>query len=539
MDERVLRLSPGLLVSLQPDGGARVWQPQRRTVTTLDADLLALLVRFGDGRTIAEAAEAAGLEPDDTLTAAVAGFVDGALLVAGGAAAPPSPPRVARARIADVVDPGSFVESAGGPIVTGIGAVDGRRVAVAAWETLADGGIEDLLALQERVLAEPCPLVYLFDLFSIGRADADFASPRAIGRVYANQGRLGGLVPQIGVVYGGLWRPAAFLPAQCDAVVMIEKRSFVNLGDADAVKQFTGEEVAPEELGGTRMHAEVSGLAHLVAASPAEAATLVRRYLSFMPLSAASEPPRAAPAEAPTVAPAVLDALVPDDGEKPFAIGELVDALVDRGSRLPLRADWARELSTSFARLDGHAVGVVANASQHKGGVFTVEAADKATRFVTLCDAYRVPLVFFVDVPGFAIGRVAERAGIERAAGRLFAALATATVPRVVLIVRKAHTAGLYGMCGPAFDPDAVLALPTAQISIVGERAPTIGFERQLGEAERASLRGWLRAGREAPAAMVDEVVMASAARARLIARLATAREAARARTPLRRTIPW
>jgi acetyl-CoA carboxylase carboxyltransferase component len=537
MDERALKLAPGLLVSVGERGEARVWQPRRAELTTMDADLLALLLNFADGRTVAEAAEAAGLEADESVLHAAQRFTEAGLLAPCGELPAPSG-NVARARIAELVDPGTFVETAGGPIVTGVASVAGRRIALAAWEPPAYGGIEDLLALQERVAAEPCPIVYLFDRFSIGHDPAQFASARAIGRVYANQGRLSGQVPQIGVVCGALWRPAALLPALCDAVVMIEQEAFVHLGDVDAVKRFTGEQVTAEALGGTRMHAEQSGLAHLVARSTAEAAALVRRYLGFMPSSHPGWPPTAPPAPPPASAPGMLDHLVPEEGDRPFPMLELVEALVDGGTWLELRADYARELATGVARLDGIAVGVIANRSEHKGGVLTVEAAEKAARFVTLCDTNGLALLFFIDVPGFAIGRAAERAGIERAAGRLFAALATTAVPRLALVVRKAHTAGLYAMCGPPFDPDAFLALPTGSISIFSERAATHALEGKLDEEQLVGLRGYRRALRGRPDALVDKVVSASEAREELIPRLHAALERARLRARPRRVIP-
>lgn len=492
-------------------------------------------MRFGHGATVAEAAAAAGLEPDEAVAEAVRAFVAAGLIVPRDFApnAAPAGRAAARGRIAELVDPGTFDELDGGSIVTGFGAVGGQRVAVAAWEPGATAGIEALLQLQERVLAAPCPLVYLFDLFSIGRDAADFASPRAIGRVYANQGRLSGLAPQVGVVFGSLFRPAAFLPAGCDVVIMVEGRASVTLADADAVKEFTGETVTREELGGARMHAETSGLCHLLVRSDAEAASLARRYLSYMPSSAATLPAAVAPI-APTVAPGVLDAMVPEEPAKPFPILELAAGLFDGGSLLPVRDGYARELTTALARLDGIAVGVVANRSEHKGGIFTGEAADKAARFVSLCDAYGLPIVFLVDVPGVAIGRAAERAGIERAAARLYAALATSAVPRLTLVVRKAHTAGLYAMSGPAFDPDAFLALPGAAIAVFGERM--FALERQLDAVGAASVRSHQRAQRPPLEPIVDEVVAASAARAALTARLHAALAAPRPR--LRRTIP-
>jgi methylmalonyl-CoA decarboxylase subunit alpha len=539
MPDPRLRIARGLLFTVG-DGVVRVWQPRRREHTPIVPQILALLLQFGDGRTVADAADDAGLELDDAVAEAVDGLVKRELLVAVDAvAAPPQPRRLARERIDQIVDTGSFELLADGPIITGFARIDDRKIAIAAWEPDADGGIESVLVLQERVLAEACPIVYVLDRFSIGRNAGDFLGPRAVGRIYANQARLSGLVPQIAIVEGALWRPAALLPVGCDVVIFVEGSGYVHIADTELVKELTGETVTPDALGGARMHAEHSGLGHLVASSTLEAATLARRYLAFMPTSSTSKLPVCGAAPPPAMSPGALDALVPVDTDAPFAISELVRALLDDGSPLELRPLWARELSTTLGRLEGMPVGVIANCSQHKAGILTVEAADKAARFITLCDAYGLPVIFLVDVLGFAVGRAAERAGIERAAGRLFGALATATVPKLTLAVRRAHTAGLFAMCGPAFDPDAFLALPTASLSIVNERSAIAGIsalERQVDDETKDSLRGFVRSVRPDPSALV-QIVVASQAR-RVLAHHLTTRFATPAPPRGRRTIP-
>ena len=525
------------LVFTVADGATRVWNPRRRTLTTLDPDVLAFLLRFGEGATIENAAAASGHDLDDVVREAVDLLVEAGLLVA------PSPPRGvppsgrARARIDQLVDPGSFEMHGEVGVITGHATIDGRPVALAAWESFASTGIENVLQLQERALAEPRPVIYLLDTFVMGSREVDFTGPRAVGRIYANHARLSGLAPQIAIVYGALWRPAALLPVGCDTVVFVGGQGFVHIGDRDIVKEMTGEEVTQEALGGAQMHAEASGLGHLIATSPAEAATLVRRYLAFFPTHRDAPLPIRESVAPPDVPPAVLDALVPDDADTSFAMSEVVRAVFDEGSLLELRASWARELSTTLARLAGKPVGVVANCSTHRGGILTPEAADKAARFVALCDAYGLPIVFLVDVLGMAIGRAAERAGIERAAGRLFAALATAEVAKLTVVVRRAHTAGLFAMCGPAFDPDVFIALPTASISILSERRAiqnVAALERQLDVEAREALRGYLRTMRTPPHLVAHEVVALSQARATLDRHLKTIAT----RTRSRRHIP-
>jgi len=246
--------------------------------------MLSLLFRFGNDSTVADAAAAAAIELDGSFADVIAMLVERGLLISV-IAGPIKPPllEVARRRIDEVVDPGSFQQTTGRPITTGFATIDARTIAIASWEPGVDHGIEEVLALQEAVLAKPCPVVYILDRFALGYRASDFHGPRSIGRIYANQAHLSGRVPQIAIVCGALQRPAALLPVGCDLVVFLETHGFVHIGDRDIVKQMTGEDASPDQLGGARMHFEVSGLCHLVAQSSSEAATLVRRYLGFMP----------------------------------------------------------------------------------------------------------------------------------------------------------------------------------------------------------------------------------------------------------------
>jgi methylmalonyl-CoA decarboxylase subunit alpha len=518
----VYRLAPGLLVSMRGDGVVVVWRPRQQEPYALDADLLALLSRFASGATRAEAAAAAGVDDDGTVAEVVEVFVAAGLLLRlrEGETRIEVSRDVARARVEEIADPGSFAADTTAPVVTGVGSCGGRRVAFVAWEPMSMGGIESVLALQDRVAREPCPIVYLFDLFSIGHdADAEFLGARSVGRIYANMARLGAVVPQIGVVYGTLFRPAAFPPGLCDLVVFMERDAFVHVGDVDAVKEFTGADVRQDELGGAKMHAEISGLADRVVRSPGDAADLVRRWLALVPTSAAEDLP-ISESKPPGLARERIDAWIPDETSKPFDVLPLITSVVDGDSLVEIASRHAPELVTALARLEGIPVGIVANQSKRHGGVLTVQASDKAARFVTFCDRFRIPLVFLADVPGFAIGLDAERAGIERAAGRLFTAIARATVPRLTLVVRRAHTAGLYAMCGPAFDPDAFLALPGASIAIFGERANVHGaLERSLDADSRAALRTYLRSQRP-PASRCAEIVEPAQVRGQLASRI-------------------
>jgi acetyl-CoA carboxylase carboxyltransferase component len=244
-----------------------------------------------------------------------------------------------------------------------------------------------------------------------------------------------------------------------------------------------GEEVTLEEMGGARMHTGVSGCGHFLTSSDADSIDLARRYLSYMPASWREAPPAAPPAD-PGSGRAV-SAIVPDNEKDPFDAVELIGAIVDEGSLLQVHERWAKELVVGFARLDGRAIGVVANQPKVKGGVLFVDSADKAARFIWTCNAFNLPLLFLADVPGFMIGKEVERQGIIRHGAKMISAVSEATVPKISVIVRKAYGAGLYAMAGPAFEPDACIALPQAQIAVMGpEAAINAVFFNQIQKIE-------------------------------------------------------
>jgi acetyl-CoA carboxylase carboxyltransferase component len=219
-------------------------------------------------------------------------------------------------------------------------------------------------------------------------------------------------------------------------------------------------------MGGARMHTGVSGCGHFLVKSDEEGIELAQRYLSYFPSSWRGAAPAAPPAE-----PAGVLPQIPADENKPFDMRELIDAFVDADSFLEVHKRWAKELIVGYARVDGRAIGVVANQPNQRGGVLFVDSADKAARFIWTCNAFSVPLLFLADVPGFMIGTHVERQGIIRAGAKMISAVSEATVPKISVIVRKAYGAGLYAMAGPAFDPDACIALPTARIAVMGPQA--------------------------------------------------------------------
>jgi acetyl-CoA carboxylase carboxyltransferase component len=316
---------------------------------------------------------------------------------------------------------------------------------------------------------------------------------------------------------------------------MHERNASMYLGSPRMAEMVIGERVTLEEMGGARMHAEVSGCAHRLAATDAEAIDLARRYLSYFPTSWEGAAP-AAPGVGPARAAESLAGLIPDDENQPFDMQELIDGLVDGGSFFEVHPRWAREIVVGWGRIDGRAVGVVASQPRHRGGVLFGDSADKAARFVWTANAFNLPLLFLADVPGFMIGTRVEREGIIRHGAKLISAVSEATVPKISVIVRKAYGAGLYAMAGPAFDPDCCLALPGAQVAVMGPAAAVNAvyaneLEGIADPEERAGrtdeLRGEYAAGidilRLASELVVDAVVAPEDLRGELIRRFAAA----------------
>jgi methylmalonyl-CoA decarboxylase subunit alpha len=249
-----------------------------------------------------------------------------------------------------------------------------------------------------------------------------------------------------------------------------------------------GEKVTLEEMGGARMHTGVSGCGHMLVKTDEEGIDLAKRYLSYLPTNWEAEPPPAPPAQPASDTP--IRELVPADENKPFDIKALIDSLVDADSFLEVHPRWAKELVVGYARIEGNVIGIVANQPKQRGGVLFVDSADKAARFIWTCNAFNVPLLFLADVPGFMIGTAVEKQGIIRHGAKMISAVSEATVPKLSVIVRKAYGAGLYAMAGPAFEPDACIALPTASIAVMGPQAAVNAvFYNQLQAIEDPDAR--------------------------------------------------
>jgi acetyl-CoA carboxylase carboxyltransferase component len=472
-----------------------------------------------------------------------------------------------RDRLALLFGQGTFVEdgqlanarATGLPadgVVTGRGLVDGRPALVVANDPTVKAGswgartVEKIVRITEVALRDELPVFWFID--SAGARITDqvdlFPGRRGAGRIFNNQVALSGKVPQICCLFGPSAAGGAYIPSFCDVVFMVEGNASMYLGSPRMAEMVVGEKVTLEEMGGARMHVTVSGCGDNLAADDAEAIELAKTYFSYLPGSWRALPPSYT--AAPPARTFTRD-LVPVEESVGYDIRDVIEALFDEGSFFEIKPLFAAELVTGFALLEGQVVGVVANQPAVKGGVLFVDSADKAARFIWLCDAFNLPLVYLADVPGFMIGSEVERQGIIRHGAKMITAVAEATVPTVSVIVRKAYGAGLYAMCGPGFGPDACLALPTAKIAVMGpEAAVNAVYYNKIAaiedEDERAAYVAGLREDYEtdidilrlASDLVIDAVVEPESLRDELVARLAAAATRDRSFSERRHGIP-
>ncbi|HEV3352589.1 MAG TPA: acyl-CoA carboxylase subunit beta [Acidimicrobiales bacterium] len=458
-----------------------------------------------------------------------------------------------RDRLALLLDEGSWVEDAllanamagdlpADGVVTGVGRVEGRPVCVMANDPTVKAGswgartVEKIVRVTEYALRHEVPVFWLVD--SAGARITDqvelFPGRRGAGRIFYNQVRLSGTVPQICCLFGPSAAGGAYIPSFCDIVIMVEGNASMYLGSPRMAEMVIGEKTTLEEMGGARMHATVSGSGDNLATDDADAIAQARQYFSYMPQRWREEPDAIEPGKPATT----LDAsMIPESERRGYDMHKVVNALVDEGTFFEVKPLFAKELIVGFARLAGRSVGIVANNPAQKGGVLFVDSADKAARFIWCCDAFNVPLVFLADVPGFMVGTQVERQGIIRHGAKMITAVSEATVPKISVIVRKAYGAGLYAMSGPAFEPDATLALPTAKIAVMGpEAAVNAVFANKIAEIEDPDQRERFVAERRAEyetdvdllhlasELVIDAIVPPEELRDELVARLELAR---------------
>ena len=442
----------------------------------------------------------------------------------------------ARARLDLLLDPKTFREigllathlgkldspTPADGVVCGTGFIESRPVCVASYDfTVLGGSIgpvgeRKVARLRELALRERIPMIWLVD--SAGaRLSADpeeaawITSFADTGYLFREQVVMSGVVPLVAAMVGPGAAGTAYIPGLADFVPMVRGTSSLAIGGPYLVKSIVGEDVTEEALGGSKVHTEVSGVADLETANDAECLAAVRDYLSYFPSRAGEKPPRRTSSDpADRREEALLD-IVPDNPRQAYDVHKVIAAIVDGGRLFEIKPRWARNIVTGLARIDGWPVGVVANNPMQAGGVLDVNAADKAARFVNLCDAFEIPLVFLQDVPGFMVGSKVEQQGIIRHGAKMLYAVASATVPKLTVVMRKAYGAGYYVMNGRAYEPDLLVAWPGAEISVMGaEGMVAIAANKQTDEVKKQlaeAIRPHIDIERTAALGYVDDVI--------------------------------
>ncbi len=460
----------------------------------------------------------------------------------------------ARERIDLLLDPGSFVEVdkfvvhrctdfgmqgqkvLGDGVVTGYGKIDGRQVFVFAQDFTVFGGslsgafAEKLCKIMDLAAKVGAPVIGLNDGAG-ARIQEGVVSLGGYGDVFLRNVRFSGVIPQISVILGPCAGGAVYSPAMTDFIIMVKQTSNMFITGPDVIKTVTHEEVTPDELGGASAHASKSGVAHFAANSEEEALQIIRNLLSFMPQNNLEDPPVVPTDDDPHRTDDRLRTLVPDNANKPYDMKELIGIVVDDGNFFEVHAGWARNIVCGFARFGGRAVGIVANQPAFLAGCLDIDASIKAARFVRFCDAFNLPLVTFVDVPGFLPGTAQEWNGIITHGSKLLYAFSEATVPKVTIITRKAYGGAYVVMSSKHIDADVNLAFPTAEIAVMGpDGAVSIVFRKELQaardpESRRKELESDYREKFASPykaaeLGYIDEVIKPEQTRPRIIAAL-------------------
>ena len=434
-------------------------------------------------------------------------------------------------------------ELAADGMITGVGEIHGRTVFFAANDytvkagSLGMMGVEKEIRLAERAAEAGAPILRLID--STGaRLSLDEREPGDThmdryrgGKMFYNQCIHSGQIPQIGVLYGPDIAGSAYTPVFCDYLVMVEEISGMAIASPRIVEAVTGEETDMQSLGGPHVHATQSGSADLVVPDERAAAEAVRDLFTYLPQRHDAPLPTQEPA-APAKNPLGLDAVLPEEPNAAYDVHAVIDHLVDADSWFELKPDFAPELVTGYGRIDGRPVGFVANQPAAKSGAIFPDSAEKGAGFVWTCDAYGIPLVYLCDTPGFMVGSAVEREGILQKGRKFIYATSNAQVPKFCVITRKAYGAGIYAMAGPSFGPDATLALPSAEIAVMGpDAAVNALFAEQIEDMDADTREGFVEAMRaeydkhidvraQAATMQVDELLPAGDLRDQLAARL-------------------
>jgi acetyl-CoA carboxylase carboxyltransferase component len=398
----------------------------------------------------------------------------------------------ARERLDLLVDPGSFVEIGihGGPhfsqrsmegkeapadgVITGWGDVEGRTCCIVAYDFTVMAGSMGMTGelkvsrLREMALQKRMPFIWLLDSAGARIQEAAGSLFAGSGHLFREEVTMSGVIPLVAAMLGPCAAGTAYIPGLADFVPMVVGQGAMALAGPHLTKAVTGEDISMEDLGGARVHCRISGVGDLEVADDHECIEVVKRYLSFFPANCEQRPPvRATDDPDDRMSEKLLD-IVPESARHPYDMYDLIGEIVDDGEILDLKPKFAKTIITCLARFGGQPVGIVANQPKQLGGILENDSADKAARFINLCDAFGIPLLFLQDVPGFMVGSKVEHAGIIRHGAKMLYAVSRATVPKITVVVRKAYGAGYYVMCGKAYEPDLIVAWPTAEISVMG-----------------------------------------------------------------------
>ena len=378
----------------------------------------------------------------------------------------------------------------GDGVITGIGEVDGRKVAIYAQDfTFMGGSVGEMHAMKIARLIELAmklgiPVIGLNDSGG-ARIQEGVDSLKGYGEIFYRNVMASGVIPQLVAIMGPCAGGAVYSPALADFIIMVRKISFMFLTGPKVVKAATGEEVTFEELGGPEVHAAKSGVAHFVANSDEEAVELLKKLLSYLPSNNLEDPPYVDTGDDPEREDEELNSIVPDDPMEPYDVREVITRVFDRGTFFEVQEMFAPNVVVGFARLAGHVVGVVANQPAYMAGALDIDSSDKIARFVTFCDAFNIPIITLVDVPGFLPGTFQEHRGVIRHGAKIVYAYANSTVPKITVILRKAYGGAYIALGSKHLGGDAVFAWPTAEIAVMGpEGAIEIIYKRELARAE-------------------------------------------------------
>jgi acetyl-CoA carboxylase carboxyltransferase component len=459
----------------------------------------------------------------------------------------------ARERLDLLLDPGSFRELdafvvqrgrdfgmdrpenqfVGDSVITGWGTIDGRLIYVYSQDFTVMGGslsevhAEKIVKIQEMALKNGAPIIGLNDSGG-ARIQEGVVSLGGYADIFLRNTMSSGVIPQISVIMGPCAGGAVYSPALTDFVFMVKNTSYMFVTGPDVVKAVTSEEVTSEELGGASVHSALSGVCHVAANNEADCLFLIRELISYLPQNNMEDPPKVKPKDDPLRSDARLNTLVPDSPNKPYDIKEVINMIVDERRFYEIHENYARNIVVGFARLGGSSIGIVANQPAELAGVLDIAASDKAARFIRFCDCFNIPIITFVDVPGFMPGTKQEHGGIIRAGAKLLYAYCEATVPKLTVITRKAYGGAYDVMSSKHIRGDLNFAWPTAEIAVMGpDGAVNIIFRRELAEADdpvakKAELVALYREKFANPyvaasRGYIDDVIIPSETRARLI----------------------